>query len=531
MAKKRTITMADLFCGCGGTSTGFARAAESRDRRLNIVAVNHWDQAVETHSKNHPAAQHHREDLTTMDPKKAVPSGKLDILVASPECTHHSVARGGVPMSDQSRSSAWCILRWASALRIDQILIENVAEFVSWGPLGTNGRPLKSRKGETFQAFLEALKSLGYRVEMRVLNSADYAAATSRRRLFLRATRGRRPIHWPEPTHVEHPTPSLFGSRKRWRAAREIINWDLKGKSIFNRKRPLVQNTLNRIEAGLRKFGGKNAEPFLVILRQHMAGRSIDLPLPTLAAGGQHMGLCEPFLVPTNYGEREGQSPRCHNIDRPLPTVVTGNTHGLVQPFIIPQNSSNGPRSVDDPLPTLTTTSRGVGICEPFILPPEGIYRGNSPRSVDDPMQTITAGRGGGHVVEPFAMHITHRGGDRVHSLDDPLPTITTAKRGEIALIDPFLVSFYGCDKSGDSVHEPLRTVTTKDRHGLVQPSPKYDILFRMLEPDELKQGMGFPPDYIVTGNREAQVKQIGNAVEVNQAEALGGEILEVVAV
>lgn len=529
---KKTIKAADLFCGAGGTSTGLHFAAESLGLKVELVAVNHWEQAVETHAANHPAANHHCEDLTSLDPRKAVPGGKLDILVASPECTHHSVARGGVPMNDQSRASAWCVLRWATALRIDQILIENVPEFVSWGPIGSNGRPLKSRKGETFQAFIQGLVALGYRVETRVLNSADHAAATSRRRLFLRAVRGRRPIVWPEPTHAERPTPGLFGMRHKWRAAREIIDWNLKGKSIFNRKRPLVPNTLKRIEAGLRKFGGKNAEPFLVILRNHMAGRSIDEPLPTLAAGGQHVGLCEPtpfilshrqfdeqlvdgidkplrtitasngndnaliepFIIPTNYGERAGQSPRCHSIDRPLPTVVTGNTHAIVEPFIVPQHSSNGPRSIDEPLPTITTTSRGVGI------------------------------------VEPFALHTTHHGADRVHDLRSPLPTITGANRGELALIDPFLVSFYGCDKGGDSVGEPLRTVTTKDRHGLVEPQTKFDILFRMLEPDELKQGMGFPASYRITGNREAQVKQIGNAVEVNQAKALGLSMMEVAA-
>lgn len=537
MPRKRTIKAADLFCGAGGTSTGLHRAAEARGVKLELVAVNHWERAVETHAANHPKAAHHCEDLTTLDPRKAVPGGKLDILVASPECTHHSVARGGMPMNDQSRASAWCVLRWATALRIDQILIENVPEFVSWGPIGANGRPLKSRKGETFTAFVSALQSLGYRVETRVLNSADHAAATSRRRLFLRATLGRRPINWPEPTHAENPTASLLGcTRKKWRGAREIINWQHKGTSIYGRKRPLVMNTLKRIEAGLRKFGGPNAEPFLVVLRNHMDGRSVDDPLPTLAAGGQHVGLCEP--QPFLLGHRQFSEQLVDDIDRPIRTLTASNGGDtqLVEPFITTMNFT-GSRAhddgysidPDDPLPTITSQGNRFGLVEPFVMRAcNGGDHNCRNRSIEEPLGTIHAGGGSFGVVEPFLTHITHHGGDRVHDLDNPLPTITTAKRGELALVDPFLVSFYGNDRDGDSVNEPLRTVTTKDRHGLVQPQGvKFDILFRMLEPDELKQGMGFGADYRITGNREEQVRQIGNAVEVNQAAALGGAMLE----
>ena len=164
MPKKQKITAADLFCGAGGTSTGLQQACEQAGITLNLIAVNHWDVAISTHSQNHPDADHYCFNLDSVDPRKLVPSGKLDLLVASPECTHHSIARGGKPINDQSRASAWRIVEWASQIRIEHILIENVKEFRTWGPLGTNGRPLKKRKGETYFAFLNALRALGYTV-------------------------------------------------------------------------------------------------------------------------------------------------------------------------------------------------------------------------------------------------------------------------------------------------------------------------------------------------------------------------------
>lgn len=485
--------VADLFCGAGGSSTGASLACQAAGRRIELVAVNHWERAVETHAANHPEAAHHCEDLTTMDPRKAVPGGKLDLLVASPECTHHSVARGGMPCSDQSRASAWCVLRWATSLQIDRIMIENVPEFVSWGPLGSNGKPLASRKGEIFKAFVESLKSSGYRVDWRILNAADYGAATSRRRLFLQAVRGRREIVWPDATHSTSGNDGLFGARKKWRGAREIIDWQIAGTSIFNRKRPLSANTLARIEAGLRKFGGKNAEPFIVLLKGTQSGhlgssaKSVDGPVPALTTGN-NVGLCEPFVVTAAHGADPhgdgGHSRRVHGIGDPLNAVTSGGIQH--------------------------------GVCETFILPPEGIHRGNAPRSTDDPLQTVTAGRGGGHLVQ-----LTH--GGRVLGLDDPLPTITTAKRGEIAVCEPFLVPYYGACHEADSVNLPARTITTKDRLGLVEPSGavQLDIRFRMLQPHELAAAMGFPPGYKITGNRGEQVKQIGNAVVVEQARSL----------
>jgi len=217
-------------------------------------------------------------------------------------------------MSDQSRATAWAILRWAEALYIDNIIIENVREFKTWGPLGADGRPLKSKRGHTYNAFLDALRALGYTVEDRILNAANYGDPTTRERLFIMARRGGRKIVWPVQTHGSDP---LFKKLKPWNAARGIIDWSIPGASIFSRKRPLAPATLARIEAGLKKFGGKNAEPFLVILRNHCSSRSLNEPLPTLAARGQHFALCEPFVL----GQQSGATAR--SVENPLPTIAT----------------------------------------------------------------------------------------------------------------------------------------------------------------------------------------------------------------
>lgn len=540
---RKTIKAADLFAGAGGASTGLSRACEQSGRRLDLLAVNHWPIAVETHALNHPNAVHLCEDLNAVNPRNAVPGGKLDLLLAGPECTHHSTARGGKPINDQSRASAWCILRWATALQIDTILIENVRELMSWAPLGVNGRPLKSRKGETFRAFIDALRSLGYRVDWKLLNAANHGDPTTRERLFIQARRGRRPIVWPRSTHSPKGEATLFGATAPWVPARQIIDWRVRGTSIFHRKRPLSPNTIQRIAAGLKKFGGKAAEPFLVLLRGtaerkiNTSARSLDDPVPTLTAGGEHVGVCQPFIVP-QFGEA---SPR--SIDRPLGTITTTSRGvGLVQPFVLGQQSGSVPRSTDDPLPTIATDG-AVSLVQPFILPPEGVYRGNAPRSVDDPLQTVTS-RGGGHLVEPFIMSMEHgskppafvvptnhggtNGGNvRAYPIDRPMPTITTVDAW--AVIEPYLVKFYGNGDGAESISDPLDTVTSRDRFGLVEPSSGLclDILFRMLQPHELAAAMSFPADYKFAGNREQKVKQIGNAWAVNTAEALCGALLE----
>lgn len=484
----RMIQAADLFCGAGGTSSGIVKACHRMGYGLNLLAVNHWATAIATHSGNHPGARHMCMPLELVSPKAAIVDGHLDLLCASPECTHHSIARGGRPVSDQKRAGAWEVVRWASELRIDNIQLENVREFMDWGPVGNDGRPIQSKKGAMFRAFLQALRSLNYRVEHRVLNCADYGDPTSRRRLFILAKRGRGHIDWPAATHgaVSGVSGDLWAvKRQPYRTAREIIDWAVKGTSIFSRKRPLSPRTIDRIAAGLRKFGGAAAEPFLVMLYGTNDARSVDRPAPTVTANGQHVGLCEPYMVGLTHGGR------LYDMGKPMPTV-TGAHRGE------------------------------IGLVEPFILPPEGVNRGNVARSLDAPLQTVLASRGGGALIEPFILPHPHAGKwantSDPRSIDEPLPAITTTSSC-IRVIEPFLVNYNGQGKA-HSVGNPLDTVTTKDRFGLVEPA-YMDILFRMLTPRELARAQGFPDDYQFTGTKADIVKQIGNAVPVNTAAAL----------
>lgn len=495
----KKIYAADLFCGAGGTSSGLLAACRARGLEVELIAVNHWDVAIQTHSKNHPGVRNLCEDLDNVRPKELVPGGRLNLLCASPPCQHHSRARGGKPVNDQMRSSAWRILDWATDLYIDSILMENVREWEEWGPLGVDGRPLKSKKGRTFQAFMSGLRGLGYRVEYKILNAADYGDPTTRERLFVIARRGNKPIIWPEATHGprSHGQMDLLDARKTWRAAREIIDWNIPGRSIYQRKKPLAPATLERIAAGLKKFGGRKAEPFLVILRNHMAARSIDEPVPTITAGGEHLGVCQPFVVEMRNGKT------ANSVEDPLSTVTTkGAHHALIEPFVLGQQSGSAPRSVDNPVPT--------------------VAGGGAIASVDDPLPAVTS-HGAGALVEPFIIPQFSEGAPR--SVDDPLGTVTTTSRG-VGLVEPFLTGYYG---NGDNspVSEPVPTVTTKDRFALVEPDGvRFDIRFRMLQPHELALAQGFPADYKFEGNREQIVKQIGNAVPCGLAEALCGVLI-----
>lgn len=353
----KTIRAADLFCGAGGTSTGLALACEDLGLKVDLLALDHWDVAIQTHEANHPWARHLCKSLHEVDPRRAIPGGRLDLLVASPECTHHSIARGGRPVSDQMRMSAWQIVDWLSALRVESVIVENVREFRDWGPIDSRGRPLKSRKGEIYQAFLRAIESLGYRVEERLLNAADFGDPTTRIRLFIMARKGRKPIPWPQPTH--YPT-GLLG--ERWVPARQIIDWGIRGESIFTRKRPLSPNTLARIYAGLRKFGGLSfvLPPLGYYHRNGEANapRSTDRPLQTVTSrGGGH--VVEPFLVALRGTAPDQLKHSTRSVEEPAPTVVANGNHlGVVEAYLVKYNGTGGAQSVDEPLDTVTTRDR-----------------------------------------------------------------------------------------------------------------------------------------------------------------------------
>jgi DNA (cytosine-5)-methyltransferase 1 len=454
----------DLFCGAGGTTTG----VEQSGRVKVVAAVNHWTLAVETHKANHPETQHVCASIDHVDPKDFLGLG-IDLILASPECVFHSRARGGKPVDDQRRATAWCVPRWAEVLRPKWIVIENVREFVDWGPLGSDDRPLKSRKGEIFKAWIGALEALNYRVEWRVLNAADYGGATHRRRLFIIARRGRKKIQWPEPTHChrEKIGGSLFGDLQPYRVAADCIDWSKPCPSIFSRKKSLAENTLRRIEVGIRKF----AEPFIIGAGgSGYAGkpRGVDQPLNTVKCDN-HSASAIPFLVPTPY-----------LID------VNHGDYG---------RSGDRAQSIDEPLGTVTT-HRGKAVVVPFLLPRQGYYdcgKDKPCKSIDEPLGTVAANHSPAHIIVPFLTEYFATGG--ASSVDEPLSTITTKHRHSLALVE------------------------------LMRDLGVADIGFRMLDDDELAAAQGFPRGYRLLGNKADRVKQIGNSVHTAVACAIATAI------
>jgi DNA (cytosine-5)-methyltransferase 1 len=524
------ITAADLFCGAGGTSTGLQQACELLGYSVDLLAINHWEVAIQTHSINHPKARHMCASLDSLNPRELFAENELDLLWASPECTHHSVARGGKPINDQSRATAWCVVRWAEALRPKVIMVENVPEFLTWGAIDSKGKPMKSKKGATFLAWVEALKSLGYRIDWKILCAADYGDPTTRKRLFVQAVRGRRKISWPEPTHAKPQAVGLFETLKPWRGAKEIIDWELPSRSIFTRERPLSQKTLDRILAGLQKYG---LAPFIVPKDYgEKRVRSVNLPLQTVTTR-DHPSLVQPFIIQTDQTGSNGHCSR--SMEQPIPAVVTKQNMALVQPYLVQvahEGGDNRTRSTGEPLPTVCGNRGDWALAEPMLLPQ---CSGGSVRRVSDPVPAITTTSRGIGLIEPYLIEL--RGTSKEHiaatakSLKEPIGVVSTS--GHHGLVEPFLVSYYG-NGEALSIDDPMDTVTTKDRFGLVQPTviidgEKYllDIHFRMLQPHELAGAQGFPKDYKFAGGKTQAVKQIGNAVPVNLASALCQAVIE----
>lgn len=327
--RPRRFSAVDLFCGAGGESEGLRLACEAAGLSLDLTAINHWDIAVETHSLNHPSARHLCEPIDAVSPMKVHKPGSLDLLWASPGCQDHSTAKVGA-LDDEARASAWHVVRWAEVLRPKWIGVENVARFLKWAPLGVNGRPLKSRLGVIFHEWVRCLRALGYTVEWRILNAADFGATQARIRLFVMArfdgVRSRGPIRWPLPTHAESTGGLFAGEALPWRTSREIIDLSLPSRSIFDRSDPLADATLARIADGFRRFG--SADPFVLGQQSGSVARPLTRPIPTLSTGCA-VGLVQPFLVQYNS---EGSGKIARSLDRPLLTLTTKDRFGLVQP-------------------------------------------------------------------------------------------------------------------------------------------------------------------------------------------------------
>lgn len=453
----RVFRVADLFCGAGGSSTGAEKAIRAIGGAMDLVAVNHWPLAIETHQKNHPSARHYIEDLNVADPERIVPEGYLDLLMASPQCTFYSRARGGKPVTDQQRMDPWAVQRWLSKLAVRCLLVENVPEFVDWGPLLSNGKPDPKRKGDYFRAWMAAIWMLGYDAQWRCLNAADYGDATTRVRFFLQARKDGKSIRWPEATHSSSGLADMFGHRPRWRAAREVIEWERKGASLFGRKVPLSPKTRLRIARGLKRFGGPLAPLYI---------RLLDLPEEELARfNGSGNGAYSPFVT----AHRANNVPK--SADDPVQTITTIPGiylyEATAEPFIFANRNNAAPRGDGQPVPTITT-AHGGGLCvvepqaEPFVL---GQQSGATPRHTSEPLPTI-ATDGAIALIDPHLIkYYKNDGGGQ--SIEAPVPAITT--NGHFALCQPLAVP-YGPKAEARPVEQPLPTILTKDRLGLAEP-------------------------------------------------------------
>lgn len=553
MAKKsqRKLRAVDLFCGAGGVSTALLQAGKELGIEVELTAVNHWDTAINSHSLNHPSVFHICEPVENLWPPRVVPSRHLDILCASCECTFHSIARGGGPCNEQSRAQPWQIIRWATDLDVKNIFMENVKEFLHWGPLLKTGItwrgkyykkncPDPRRKGEYFQSFVATLRGLGYTVEHKLQACDHFGDATSRVRLILIAVKNKT-VPWPERTHAPAELVTRHSSLKTQKVARDIIDWDLKGQSIFNRKRPLAPNTLKRIEAGLRNFGGPAAEPFILMMRGTSEGhlnnsKSVDEPLDTITTSGKHHYLCQPYLV-----NMKGTSTAA-DIDKPMPTATCKDHLAVAQPIILGQQSCSAPRTVQTPLPTVAGAG-AISLIEPIIVQTDQQGgNGHYCSPMDKPIKTVVTKQNMA-LVQPFLVKANHgtdkkRRGKldrRCYPVNEPLKTVT-ARNGYAVCepvlnqqratsnVQPFLVKYYGTG-TAVGVNQPLDTVTCKDRFLLVEPQTnkvlaELDILFRMLQPHELAAAHSFPKHYVFTGTKEDQTAQIGNSVPVKTAQA-----------
>jgi DNA (cytosine-5)-methyltransferase 1 len=570
-----------LFAGGGGSCTGIEQAV---GRHVDI-AINHDEVAISLHKANHPQARHYVSDVFDVDPREAAGGRAIGLLHASPDCTHHSQARGGQPRSSAIRSLSWVVHRWAGTVRPRLITLENVEQILQWSPLVAKrdpktGRvmlldgtvaaagvhvplnqqflvPCTRRKGKNWQHFVEGLRRMGYAVQWRTLCAADFGAPTTRERLFMVARCDGEPIVWPEPTHAKRKSASAKAhpARKPWRAAAECIDWSTPCPSIFTRKKPLAEATLRRVAKGIDRYVLKCADPFIVrICQQGSLGksmRSIDEPITTVTSKNEH-ALVAPTLVQMGYGERPGQAPRALDLQQPLGTVVSGGgKHGLVSPVLVPTTHQGSDRVNDacEPLPTITTAHRGeVAVVSAFMAQMNGGFYEGAGRAADQPLSTTT-GRGTQQQLVTALM--THAytsnscGGEG--DLRKPAKTITTG--GHHALVQcelspndeegalrvaAFLMRYYGQGGQWGDVREPMATITTKDRLALVTvlvhgtPYVIVDIGLRMLQPRELFTAQGFPLDYVIDRGADgkplskgAQTRMCGNSVSPPQQRAL----------
>lgn len=547
----------DLFCGAGGTSTGVENAMLNGSKCAKVIAcVNHDPNAIASHAANHPYALHFTEDIRTLelapltrkvlDSRAAYPNAHV-VLWASLECTNFSKAKGGMPRDADSRTLAEHLFRYIEAIRPDYIQIENVEEFMCWGDLDEDGHPVSRDKGRCYLHWVKTVCNYGYDFDWRILNAADYGAYTSRRRYFGQFARHGLPIAFPKATHAKSTANyknSLFpdDTIKPWKPVREVLDLDDEGESIFGRKKPLVEKTLERIYAGLIKFvaGGKDA---FIVKYNSMNGKTgkyvapgIDEPCPTVATQNR-LGMAKVHFLSKQFGG--DPSGKNISVEEPAGTITCRDHHAFVSAHY--GNGFN--TSVDAPAPTLTTKDR-LGLVTSRFL--EMQYGNGTPSSTDDPAPTVTTNPKHNLVTSKFLTEY-YGGKDHNHNINEPCTTLTTRVRHY--LVNPQ----FAC--KGGSIDNPCFTliarmdkmppylVSTEDGIAIEvyeTDSPMIvsikefmalygiaDIRMRMLRIDELKRIMGFPDTYTLIGTQAEQKKFIGNAVEVNMARVLCESICE----
>ena len=522
----------DNFAGGGGASTGIELATGySVD-----IAINHDPEAIKMHKANHPNTKHYCENVWTVDPVEACGGYPVGLAWFSPDCKHFSKAKGGKPKDKNIRGLAWVALRWAGLVRPRVIMLENVEEFKTWGPLNRRHHPIKSKQGKTFERFVQQLTDLGYKVDFRELVAADYGAPTMRKRFFMIARCDGKPIVWPEPTHAPADSEAVkAGLLKPYVGAYTQLDFSLPCPSIFDTSeeikekygiravRPLAPKTMERISRGLKKFVLDNPEPFIIQCNHGGERRPNDIrdPMPTIT--GKHgYGIVEPYMV--QIGQTGFTKDRSKDVREPLTTIVSKNEHCLIEPKLAPYmgtNTTNHPGgSCEDPIHTITTGNQQCLISPTLIQyhteTAQGEVRG---QTIEDPIMTVDGSNRYG-LVTSFLSKFYKSGIGQDER--EPLHTITTSA-GHFGEVRAFLIKYYG-DATGQDIEKPLDTVTTKDRFGLVTINGTdyqiVDIGLRMLEPRELYGCQGFPEDYIIdhdyTGKtypRSEQVRRCGNAV------------------
>lgn len=565
----------DNFAGGGGASTGMELATG----RVVDIAINHDPDAILMHRTNHPHSTHYQASVWDVDPVEVCRGRPVGLAWFSPDCKHFSKAKGGKPVDKNIRGLAWIVLRWAGTVRPRVIILENVEEFQTWGPV-RKGKPVKKLTGQTFRKWLDQLRNLGYDVEWRELVAADYGAPTTRKRFFLIARCDGRPIVWPTPTHAPADSPEVkAGLRKPWRSAAEIIDWSLPTPSIFDTKesirekynltaqRPLRPNTMARVARGVDKFVIKTASPFLVVVNHsgEFRGKDPGEPLQTVTAKHGY-GVASPLLAPwtvTNTTNSTG-----HPVPEPVDTARTGGGGGqmFLSASLVQYHTEQGERvrgqGLDAPLLTVDASNR-YGLSAVCL---EKYYGTATGQGAGEPLHTITAKDREGVVAASLSKFY---GGVVGAEMSQPLPTVTSIDHNAVQMAH--MVKLKGTNLGGP-VSEPVQTITAGGGHfGVVSTvvapvSPGADlknwpkirellntycgydlkenevILFqiagslyyladiglRMLTPRELYRANGFPDDYIIdrdyTGKEYGKAKQVarcGNAVPPPFATAL----------